>query len=262
MHYKAPTSFYTSTTPRPENRRHRLLDAIRGITVLSMILYHGSWDLVYLCGVDWPGFRHGWTHVWQQSICWTFILLSGFCWPLGRRHLRRGITVFAAGALVSAVTLLFMPEERILFGVLTLLGSAMLLTIPLDRLLRRLPPQAGLAGSAVLFFLTRNVNSGFLGFEGWNLLALPEGLYRGWLGAWLGFPPAGFFSQDYFSIFPWFFLFLCGYFLFHLWKAQPDPRLPWARGLTPFAWIGRHALLIYLLHQPVLYAVLVLPRQL
>ena len=57
-------------------------------------------------------------------------LLSGYCWSLGRRHLRRGLTVFAAGALVSAVTLIAMPENAVRFGVLTLLGSASLLLIP------------------------------------------------------------------------------------------------------------------------------------
>ena len=37
--------------------RLQLLDVIRGITLLSMIAYHGSWDLVYLAGVDWPWYH-------------------------------------------------------------------------------------------------------------------------------------------------------------------------------------------------------------
>jgi len=100
------------------------------------MLYHGCWDLVNLFGIqaDWyyglPG------HLWQQSICWVFILLSGFCVQLGHHTLRRGAQVFGAGALVTAVTLLFMPEDRVVFGVLTLLGSAMLLTGLLEKQLR------------------------------------------------------------------------------------------------------------------------------
>lgn len=109
--------------------RYTLLDELRGLDLVSMMLYHGCWDLVNLFGIqaDWyyglPG------HLWQQSICWVFILLSGFCVQLGHHTLRRGAQVFGAGALVTAVTLLFMPEDRVVFGVLTLLGSAM----PADR---------------------------------------------------------------------------------------------------------------------------------
>ncbi len=64
--------------------RYVLLDSIRGITLLSMILYHGMFDLVEIYGlhVPWFGDRPG--YVWQQSICWIFILLSGFCWNLGK----------------------------------------------------------------------------------------------------------------------------------------------------------------------------------
>ena len=137
--------------------RYALLDELRGLDLVSMMLYHGCWDLVNLFGIqaDWyyglPG------HLWQQSICWVFILLSGFCVQLGHHTLRRGAQVFGAGVLVTAVTLLFMPEDRVVFGVLTLLGSAMLLTGLLEKPLRQIPPAAGLAVSAVLFALTRNV---------------------------------------------------------------------------------------------------------
>ena len=136
--------------------RYALLDELRGLDLVSMMLYHGCWDLVNLFGIqaDWyyglPG------HLWQQSICWVFILLSGFCVQLGHHTLRRGAQVFGAGALVTAVTLLFMPEDRVIFGVLTLLGSAMLLTGFLEKPLQRIPPAAGFAVSAVLFALTRS----------------------------------------------------------------------------------------------------------
>ena len=113
--------------------RYALLDELRGLDLVSMMLYHGCWDLVNLFGIqaNWyyglPG------HLWQQSICWVFILLSGFCVQLGHHTLRRGAQVFGAGALVTAVTLLFMPEDRVVFGVLTLLGSAMLADRPFGK---------------------------------------------------------------------------------------------------------------------------------
>ena len=228
------------------------LDTLRGVTILSMVAYHACWDLVYIFGKDWAWYRSDAAYVWQQSICWTFILLSGYCWSLGRHRLKRGLMAFGGGVLVSLVTLLFMPEDPVRFGVLTLLGSTALLTIPLEPLLRRIPARAGLAGSFSLFLLLRDVNGGWLGFEGARVLALPGSLYRNLLTAYLGFPAASFYSTDYFSLLPWLFLFWTGYFL---WRLRPGdrgggPRLP---GITA---MGRHSLLIYLLHQPVIYGVL------
>ena len=59
--------------------RYALLDELRGLDLVSMMLYHGCWDLVNLFGIqaDWYYSLPG--HLWQQSICWVFILLSGFC---------------------------------------------------------------------------------------------------------------------------------------------------------------------------------------
>ena len=234
-----------------QKKRFDGLDTIRGITLISMIAYHASWDLVYMFGVNWPWYHSFGAYLWQQSICWTFILLSGYCLHLGRHRLRRGLMAFGGGVLVSAVTMLLMPDSRIFCGVLTLLGSATLLSIPLEPMLRRIPARAGLAGSFLLFVLLRDVNDGFLGFEGAHLTMLPEGLYSNLFTAYLGFPPTGFFSTDYFSLLPWVFLFFTGYFLYELRQEEHRTiRLPVA------TFMGRHSLLIYLLHQPVIYIVL------
>ena len=129
------------------------LDTIRGITLLSMMLYHTCWDLVFLFGKKIPGYSGLGGYVWQQSICWTFILLAGFCWSLGSHHLKRGLIVSGSGILITFVTLLVMPESRVIFGVLTLIGSCMLLLIPMEKLLLKLRAEIGLAGSFLLFLL-------------------------------------------------------------------------------------------------------------
>lgn len=235
-------------------KRYPLLDSIRGITLLSMILYHGAWDLVYLYHIKWDWYRGTGAYIWQQSICWTFILLSGFCWSLGRRHLKRGFMVFGGGLLVTMVTLFVMPQNRVVFGVLTLTGSCMLIMILTDRFLKKVPAQMGVIISFLLFLLTRNVNEGYLGFEGLRLMKLPGMLYRGYLGAYLGFPPGGFYSTDYFSLIPWLFLFVTGYFLYHIFceKKWLEKKI-FSRDVKLFSFLGRHSLIIYLLHQPVLY---------
>ena len=91
--------------------RYRLLDELRGLDLISMMCYHGLWDVVFLFGGQLPWYTGMPGHLWQQSICWVFILLSGFCVQLGHHTLRRGAQVFGAGALVTAVTLLFLPED-------------------------------------------------------------------------------------------------------------------------------------------------------
>ena len=226
------------------------LDTLRGMTLVSMMVYHACWDLVYLFRQDWTWYRSFGAHLWQQSICWTFILLSGYCFHLGHRRLRRGLLSLGGGALVSAVSQV--AGSPIHWGVLTLLGAAALLTIPLDPLLRRLPARAGLAGSFCLFFLLREVNQGYLGFEGAALLTLPADWYQNSLTALLGFPGPDFFSADYFSLLPWLFLFWTGYFLYRLRPEGEgrELRLPLVTTL------GRHSLVAYLLHQPLIYGVL------
>lgn len=233
--------------------RYHALDSIRGITLISMIAYHAVWDFVYLFGMDWAWFRTDAAYVWQQSICWTFILLSGFCWSMGKHRLRRGLTVFAAGALLTVCTLVFMPAQRVVFGILTLLGSCMLLLLPLEGILIRIRPARGFAAVMALFFLCRNVNTGYLGFGAGNVAELPEALYRNYLTSFLGFTDNGFYSADYFSLIPWLFLFQAGYFGYRIAKEKG-----WLNRLTKgriagIGWLGRNSLLIYLLHQPVIY---------
>ena len=70
-------------------RRSGTLDSLRGLTLFSMIAYHLCWDLVYLRGLPWAWYNGFWAYIWQQSICCTFILLSGYCCQASR-HLSAG----------------------------------------------------------------------------------------------------------------------------------------------------------------------------
>ncbi|MFR2263853.1 MAG: heparan-alpha-glucosaminide N-acetyltransferase [Faecalibacterium sp.] len=214
--------------------RYALLDELRGLDLVSMMLYHACWDLVFLFDVNMRWYAGTPGRLWQQTICWVFILLSGFCAPFGRYMLRRGTVVFGAGAVVTLATLVFMPEGRVIFGVLTFLGTAMLLTGVLEPLLKKVMPAVGLGG--------------------WKLM-LPQSLYANYFTAFFGFYPDWFYSTDYFGLLPWLFLFWAGYYLH---KAVGRRRMePLRRPVCPaLGWMGRHSLLLYLLHQPVIYGVL------
>ena len=132
------------------------------------------------------------------------------CWQLSRHHLKRGLILVGCGAAITLVTLVVMPSQRILYGVLNLLGLCALLMIPLHKAFQKLPPWAGFFGALLLFFVTRNISRGSLGFEGLVLCQLPAWLYQTDVTAVLGFPSPSFWSTDYFPLLPWFFLYCTG----------------------------------------------------
>lgn len=239
-----------------KKERYQLLDNLRGITLISMILYHGMWDLVYMFQVDAKWYLSRGAYIWQQSICWTFILLSGFCWSLGRRKLRRALEVLAVSAIISLVTVFFMPDNLILFGVLSAIGTGMLVMIPLDRILSKVNPYIGLLCAFGLFVLTRNVNDGMLGFESFRWISLPKAWYANQFTAYLGFPPKGFWSCDYFSVFPWIFLYQTGYFGYMICKREQYLQYLHMPSIPIVSRLGRHSLMVYALHQPIVYGVL------
>ena len=62
------------------NRRLRLVDGLRGLTIVSMVIYHLLYDLYIIYGLDPDWAAHTGVRLWQQSICWVFIFISGFVW--------------------------------------------------------------------------------------------------------------------------------------------------------------------------------------
>ena len=204
-----------------------------------MLVYHFLYDL-YIFGVMAPERLFGLPlHLMQQFICWSFILLAGMSARFSRNNLRHGLIVLGAGLVVEIGAAV--AGQTIRWGVLMLLGSSMVIWHFLGRGLQRLPGWSVAAGSGVLFFA-----SGW-----WTKRAAVS---AGWLYP-LGFTAPGFFSADYFPLLPWFFLFLLGTGLGGWCLRNRENRIlttPLPKALT---WPGRHSLMIYVLHQPVLYGI-------
>ncbi len=233
--------------------RYFTLDALRGFALINMVAYHFCYDLRYLYGLPLRFMDERSGFCWQQMICWTFILVSGASAALSRRPARRGMAVLGCGMLLTVVTFLIMPGQRIVFGVLHLLGCAMLLTAGLLPLLQRLSPAAGAAGSFLLFLGTRWISSGFL----FGVRIFEPGMVSTNLFAPLGIYGPGFFSADYFPVIPWYFLFLTGYFLFGVLRAGGAGGLL-SRKIPLLSAAGRHTLPVYLIHQPILMGICLL----
>ena len=179
-------------------RRIAAFDALRGFALVNMAVYHGVYDWVYVFGRPAAWFTQtGNAHIWQQFICWTFILLAGAVFPYGKHAVRRGAVTFGCGFLLTAVTMLVMPSEQILFGVLHLIGAAVLLSALLRRFLDRAPALPGAIASFVLFLFLRSVPMGYLGIGELQLFELPRQLYSVPFLFPLGLPGPGFYSADY-----------------------------------------------------------------
>ena len=235
--------------------RYSALDTLRALCLISMILYHATWDLVYMFGVKAPWYSSSIGFLWQQSICFGFILLSGFCFDIGKRKLNRALTVLFCSVVISAVTH-FIPGAEIRFGVLCLIGSAMLIMIPLEKLLCHVCAPVGLSVSLSLFAFTKNIDAGYLGVFSYKLIELPRSLYSSLFSAYLGLPPRTFSSADYFGLLPWLFLYICGYFIYRIMKERKALGILYRLKCPPLESVGRHSLLLYMAHQPIIYGIL------
>ena len=231
--------------------RYYLIDGIRGIAIINMVIFHFLYDvyIVYEQSPTWYSLSP--IHIWQQMICWTFIFISGFVWAWGKeKNLQRGVIFNLLGLLISFITLVIMPAQTIWFGILNFMGCTILLTFPLEPLCKKIPPIYGMTICFLLFLLCKQIQFGQIGIPGLLQIQVPDLLYSIKILTPLGFPHKGFHSSDYFPVFPWIFLYLCGFYLnqiflkHHTWQTYAQRKLPCLSVL------GSKTIWIYLLHQP------------
>ncbi len=237
-----------------KRERYRLIDSLRGLALLNMVLFHFLYDyyVIYEIDRDWAS-RPAVT-VWERFICCSFILISGISLNFSRHAYRRGLIVSACGLAITLVTAFAIPDEIILFGVLTCIGACMLLTQLARKLLERCDPFGGTAACFLLFGFSYGLPLGFLGFFKLRWITLPREWYRFRPLALFGLPDEKFYSSDYFPLVPWLFLFVCGFFFWRALKRLRADRF-FRRGIPVLDIIGRYSLWIYMIHQPLLMGV-------
>lgn len=239
-------------------RRIHLLDELRGFAIICMVIHHAFYDAGFVLGSA-AGYEIFDFLCFFQPIFWAiFIVISGVCSRLSKNTVKRGLIVFAAGAAVTLVTAVIMPligitGAEIYFGVLSCLGSCMIITGIFMKVLEKANVRAGLLISALLFVITYSISEKSLLF---GLIRLPESLYRSNIFAPLGFYGKDFFSADYFPLIPWIFMFLFGAFLGKYAKDGALPEAFYKSRCRLLAKIGKNSLWVYLLHQPALYLIM------
>jgi len=233
------------------------IDFLRGIAIVMMVVFHSILTLdfyglfggnVYSPGLVLFGRSIGIIFIFlvgvSLSISYSRVLGKLSIMQLRLKFLKRGLWVFFLGLLITAVSWLFDPQMTIWFGVLHLIG----LSIIFGYVFLGFNKYFSLVGGSVYlvrgFFLQNEVFS----FP-WML--------------WLGLKPAGFTTYDYFPIIPYFGLFLVGIAAGkHFYKKNKRsfklPELENKKIVKQVCFLGRHSLLIYLIHVPILLAVLFL----
>lgn len=232
--------------------RRGMIDSIRGFAVVNMVVIHALYDLFCVYSLNPGFFEHPLVILWERIFGFTFIILSGMCINFSHRGFRRGLIVLLGGLIITLLTLFFLPGELVWFGILHFLGCAILITFALKKPLGRLDPLWGAGVSLLLFAVLYGLPDGYLGFFGVKLAALPASLYNSAYLAFLGLPSAGFHSADYYPLLPWLFLYFFGFFLWRVIEGRGWDR-SFNRGIPVLDFIGRHSLVIYLLHQPLLF---------
>ena len=239
-----------------------LLDELRGFAVLCMVFFHGFYAMSDFFSLKAGTVLYDFFLPAEPWFAGLFILISGICCRLSHSNALRGAKLLGVSAGVTLVTLgavwVGILDYPIWFGILHLLAVSMLLFALLDRigLMNKIPPLVGFFVLLVLFVLTYSIDEGTIGIPYVFSVRLPQSLYfTNWLAP-LGFHAHRFSSSDYFPILPWTLLFLAGSFLGVYARSGRFPRIFYRRHCRPAAFVGRHALLIYLAHQPVIYGIL------
>ena len=225
------------------------IDALRGIAIVMMVSYHIYFDIYFLKIFDVPFFS-----AWYIGALFLFLVGVSLTLSYSRvykkysfrqlltKYAKRGVMVFSLGLLITGVTWLIIPQWFIIFGILHCIGLCIIL------------------GFLVIHGKTINIVLGL------TVIMVGLWLYTmarwgfSWL-FWLGFVPNEYQTLDYFPLLPWFGVVLLGIAVGNILYAQGKRQflLPDWSSFPLFRFLGtlgKHSLLIYLIHQPIILAII------
>ncbi|MEM0947019.1 MAG: heparan-alpha-glucosaminide N-acetyltransferase [Pseudomonadota bacterium] len=222
------------------------VDMARTLALICMVVFHIVTDLALFGHIPpHTPVTGGWA-VFSRLIAGSFLFLAGLSLVLAhgahiswRSYWRRLATILGAAGLVTLATWIAIPDTFVYFGILHSIAAA------------------GIVG---LCFLRAPVwltimAAGFI-YVAPDLLR--DDVFNGpWL-LWLGLGTEVRPTIDYEPVLPWLAPALMGIVAGRLavtcdlWQRMPLP----PPGSAVLAWPGRNSLAIYLIHQPVLIAII------
>jgi uncharacterized membrane protein len=217
------------------------IDFLRGYAIIAMVVYHLLFDLRYFAGWD-INLSSGIFWAIGRSAAILFVFLVGVSMAISYsrnkeldKFLIRGVKVLFIALSITLVTWLLFPQNYIIFGVLHLIGLSVLLSYP---------------------FLKHYKYNAIIG-----VLIIVVGLYfftqPSAFAELLWLLPYSFSTFDYFPIFPWFGLVLLGIYAGNRFYVE-ERRFSFKNRFGIIQKLGRHSLLIYLIHQPILVGLIYL----
>jgi len=233
-----------AATRSPDRGRIAGVDALRGMALCLMFVYHFAFDLrfyrVFAADFEhdpfWLGFR--------ALIVSAFMALVGVSLVLAERagltpaHFWKRVGVIGACALAASAGSWFVfPRTFIYFGILHCIAVASVLAWPMVR-------RPGVAAGIGIALVVAGLAWSHPAFDARGL-------------SWLGFTTAKPATEDYVPLAPWAGIVFVGIALGHALARNAFRALaPLAESPAWLRWLGRHSLAVYMVHQPILLALL------
>ncbi|MGN0550266.1 MAG: heparan-alpha-glucosaminide N-acetyltransferase domain-containing protein [Acutalibacteraceae bacterium] len=232
------------------------MDEVRGFCMVIAVLYHTAYTMWYIYGIElgYTVIKH--SNAVVPLFAWVFIIIAGISSRLSHSNLVRGFKLVLVATAITLVTFIVTPSSAIYFGIIHFFAIVFILFHFIKPLLDKIDAIAGIILCVLLFCVTYGVPYGMLGIPGFICISLPQWLYSTDFLFPIGLRSSSFFSADYFPIFPYVFLYLLGTFAGRYAAQGLFPKFLYKKRVPPLAFIGRHSLVIYVFHQPVIYAVL------
>lgn len=216
-----------------KNNRLLILDYLRGFTIILMIFFHFFYDLNFFKFVSIDFQEMPFWYWLPRLIAGLFLFCVGASLTLAHQHkihwraFSQRLLIISLGALIVSLSTYFIyPDRWIYFGTLHCIALSSLAGIAFIRY-----PKWGLMTGIILF-----------------LLCYPLGILPMW-------PKLARPSLDNIPFIPWVFFVLLGMNSTHILAKIKLPKIPQGEKLI---FLSKHSLKIYLLHQPLMLALVFL----
>ena len=220
--------------------RYFEIDLLRTLAIVMMIIYHIAFDLHAYYGWTLNPFGGGWW-ILARSTAILFLTLVGVSFVISSQKniLKRSAVILGCAMIVTLATYLFDPNTYVRFGILHSIAVSILI-LPCFTRLKEWNAVVGVG----IIILGRYMD----GIHASTSLLLP-----------LGITPYSFQTVDYFPLLPWFGVILIGMSIGHFFYVRRE-RTPitYSKGWQILTVPGRRALIVYMVHQPLILLILAL----
>lgn len=245
-----------------EGYRVPFVDTMRGFAIAALVLYGFIYDIYtfgFFRGTGFAGFISNIyadesLPYWIFGFKCLFIFVSGISANYSRNNYKRALRLLIGAVMITLGSMLFFgPSGAIYFGILHFLAFAALVYAIMhkycDKVFDKLPLTVFIGLFLVAVFLTDHFifDKVYISLFGAKML-VPYFI--------TGFVHTGFNATGFFGILPWIFIYFVGVIFGRYMKEGVVAENLYKLGIPGLDDIGRNTLIIYILHQPVIYGLL------